>query len=83
MLPKLHFYDFLFNNFYSKKCCAGSKQELISTCNEIVSKYNSIDYILYNQIKLENLLKDYKWNNPKLNDIQNNKLMTDLKLSTE
>ena len=80
MLPKLHFYDFLFNNFYSKKCCAGSKQELISTCNEIVSKYNSIDYILYNQIKLENLLKDYKWNNPKLNDIQNNKLMTDLKL---
>ena len=80
ILPRLHFYDFLFNNFYSKKYCPSIKHDLLVTCNEIVSKYNSIDYILYNQIKLENLLKDYKWNNPKLNDIQNNELMKELNL---
>ena len=76
----LHFYDFLFNNFYLKKYCNSSKQNFVSTCNEIISRYNSVDYILYNQIKLENLFKDYKWNNPKLNDIQNNKLIMDLNL---
>ena len=78
--PKLHFYDFLFNNFYCKKCCNSNKQNFVSTCNEIVSRYNSVDYILYNQIKLENLFKDYKWNDPKLNDINNNQLIMDLKL---
>ena len=82
ILPKLHFYDFFFNNIYSKKCCETKKQEIISKCNEIVLKYNSIDYILYNQIKLENLFKDYKWNNPELNNIENNKLINDLKLIT-
>ena len=80
ILPRLHFYDFLFNNFYSKKYCPSMKHDLLVTCNEIVSRYNSVDYILYNQIKLENLLKDYKWNNPKLNDVQNNELMKDLNL---
>ena len=78
--PKLHFYDFLFNNFYCKKCCNSNKQNFVSTCNEIVSRYNSVDYILYNQIKLENLFKDYKWNDPKLNDINNNQLIMDLNL---
>jgi hypothetical protein len=78
--PKLRFYDFFFNNIYFKKCCSSNKQDLLSTCNEIVSKYNSVDYILYNLIKLENLLKDYKWNNPKLNDIQNNEFMNNFKL---
>ena len=68
--PKLHFYDFLANNFYFKKCCLSKKQELISLCNDIVSKYYSIDKIIYNQIKLENLFKDYIWNNPKLNTIK-------------
>ena len=78
--PKLRFYDFFFNNIYFKKCCTSIKQDLLSSCNEIVSKYNSVDYILYNLIKLENLLKDYKWNNPELNDIQNNEFMNNLKL---
>ena len=77
---KFHFYDFLFNNFYFKKCCNSNKQNFVETCNEIVSRYNSVDYILYNQIKLENLFKDYKWNDPKLNDINNNQLIMDLKL---
>ena len=79
-LPRLRFFDFFFNNIYSKKCCYKSnKQELLSICNEILYRYISIDYILYNQIKLENLFKDYKWNNPKLNDIENNDLIISLK----
>ena len=80
ILPRLHFYDFLFNNFYTKKCCDSNKHNFLNTCNGIVSKYNSIDYIVYNQIKLENLFKDYKWNNPRLNDIENNNLIKDLYL---
>ena len=31
-------------------------------------------------MKLENLLKDYKWNNPKLSDIQNNELMKEINI---
>ena len=74
ILPKLHFYDFIFNNIYSKKCCLSKKQEIINSCNELVSEYFTIDNIIYNQMKLENLFKDYKWNNPELNTIGNNKL---------
>ena len=77
---ELCFYDFLFNNFYLKKCCNSNKQNFVSACNEIVSRYNSVDYIIFNQIKLENLFKDYKWNNPRLKYIQNNKLIKDLNL---
>ena len=39
-----------------------------------------MDFIIYNQMKLENLFKDYKWNNPELNTIENNKMIVDLKL---
>ena len=39
-----------------------------------------MDFIIYNQMKLENLFKDYKWNNPELNTIENNKMISDLKL---
>ena len=79
-LPKLRFFDFIFNTIYNKRCCCESnKQELLSICNKILLRYNSIDYILYNQIKLENLFKDYKWNNPKLKDIENNDLIISLK----
>ena len=74
ILPKLHFYDFIFNNIYSKKCCLSKKQEIIDSCNELVSEYFTIDNIIYNQMRLENLFKDYKWNNPGLNTIGNNKL---------
>jgi len=79
-LPRLRFFDFFINNIYNKRCCYKSnKQELLSICNKILYRYISIDYILYNQIKLENLFKDYKWNNPKLNDIENNDLIIALK----
>ena len=80
ILPKYHFWDFFFNNIYIKKCCSSKRQELISTCNEIISKYYSIDCIVYNQLLLENLFKDYKWNNPKLNTISNNPLVKDLNI---
>lgn len=74
ILPKLHFYDFIFNNIYSKKCFLSKKQEIINTCNEIIAEYFTIDNIIYNQMKLENLFRDYKWNNPELNSIGNNKI---------
>jgi len=79
-LPRLRFFDFFLNNIYNNKCCYKSnKQELLSICNKILYRYISIDYVLYNQIKLENLFKDYKWNNPKLNDVENNDLIIALK----
>ena len=78
-IPKLRFWDFLLNSFYKKSFMKSEKQEFLYICNEILYKYISIDYILYNQIKLENLLKDYKWNNPKLNNIENNELIIELK----
>ena len=81
VLPKLHFFDYLFNNFYgSRKCfCDYKKQMMISTSNQILYKYFSVENILYNQIKIENLLKDYKWNNPRLKSIGNNELISQLK----
>ena len=79
-LPKLHFFDYIFNSFYcNKRCCPNyKKQMLISTCNKIIYKYLSVESILYNQINLENLLKDYRWNNPRLKNIQNNELINKL-----
>ena len=54
-------------------------QQIISKCNEIISKYYSIEYIIYNLIKLENLFRDYRWNNPALNNYENNELIIELK----
>ena len=31
-----------------------------------------MDNLIYNQMVFENLLKDYKWNNPELKNIINN-----------
>ena len=78
ILKKLSFLDFLFNNIYSK-CCNINNQEIIENINSIVYQYLSVDSLLYNQIKLENLFKDYKWNNPLLSNIKNNKTICDLK----
>ena len=47
--------------------------------NKIVYKYLSIDSMLISQMKLENLFKDYKWNNPLLNNVQNNIMIDELK----
>jgi len=79
-LKKLHFYDFYFNYLYCNKCCIKNKaQGIINSCNKILYKYASIDNIVYNQILLENLFKDYKWNDPKLNNVENNSLFNELK----
>ena len=80
LFPKLSFISYIFNNIYSQKCCNRKNQKFICKCNEIVSKYYSIENILYNQIMIENLLKDYKWNEPKLKRIESNKLINGLKI---
>ena len=78
-LKKLCFYDFLINNIYFKCCKRMRNQEIINTTNKIVYKYLSIDSLLISQMKIENLFKDYKWNNPLLNNVQNNKMIVELK----
>ena len=77
--PDLNLFDLLFNAIYDGKCCKIDIKKLILKCREIVSKYYSIEYIIYNQIKLENLLKDYRWNDPRLNNLDNNELISQLK----
>ena len=47
-------------------------QEKIKISNEIIEKYLSVENIIYNQIIMKNLLKDYKWNDPNLNNINKN-----------
>ena len=42
-------------------------------------KYLSIDNLLYNQLILEGLFKDYKWNNPSLRNILDNSSIKDLR----
>ena len=76
---KLRFIHFFLNNLYCNCCYKFKPQKIIHTCNEILLKYASIDSILYNQILLENLLKDYKLNNPELSTIYNNELIFKLK----
>ena len=80
-LPKLRMFDYIFNNIYcTKKCCCNYKRQmLISTSNDLLCKYFSIENILYNQIMIENIIKDYKWNNHRLKSIQNNELISKLK----
>ena len=80
-LPKLHLFDYILNNIYcSRKCCCNyKKQILISTSNYLLSKYFSTENILYNQIMIENIIKDYKWNNLRFKNIQNNELISKLK----
>ena len=77
--PKLNFFDFLFNEIYNGRCGKLEIRKLIQKCNEIVSKYYSIECVIYNLIKLENLLKDYRWNNPELNNFDNNESILELK----
>ena len=72
ILPKLSFLDFFYNAFYKEKCCIDKRQKLIEACNKIMLQYYSVENMLYNQIMLENLFKDYKWNNPELKNIFNN-----------
>ena len=78
-LPRLKFFDFLFHKFYFKCCKSSRKQNLIGSCNDIMAKYVTIENLLYNQIKLEHLWKDYKWNNPLNERNQKDNLILELK----
>ena len=78
-MPKLQLSDYLLNNVYNLKNWKSIKQEVITLCKEILLKYFSVERLLYNQIKLENLFLDYKWNNPNLKYIQNNEYIDKLK----
>jgi len=78
--PKLSFFSYIFNIIYCHSCCDGKNQKFISKCNEIVSKYYSVENILYNQILIENLIKDYTWNDPRLKKVENNELINNLKI---
>ena len=71
-LRKFSFFQFFLNNIYNKSCCKLNEQEIIGLINKITVNYLSIDLILYNQIMIENILKDYHWNDVKLKDINNN-----------
>ena len=79
-IPKFHVFDFIYNTFYLNFCKKNKTQEFISTCMEIIKRYNSIENIIYNQFMIENLLKDYKWNNPRLNSIKNVELINKLNM---
>ena len=72
---KINFLQFFLNNFYFSCCKRRKEQEIINVCNEIISKYLSVENLLYNQIILENLWSDYKWNNPDLNNLKKNELI--------
>ena len=76
---KICFIHFLINALYCKCCHKYKNQEILHISKEIVSKYLSIDYILYNQIIFEKLLEDYRWNNPDLKNLENNELIIKFK----
>ena len=78
-LPLPKFLDFLVHKFYFKCCRPSSKQALIESCNNILSKYISAENIIYNLMKLEYLWKDYKWNNPNNEINQKDDLILNLK----
>ena len=78
-LPKYHIFSFIGNFFYCKCCKKNKIQANITMCNNIIKKYYSIENLIYNQFMLENLLQDYKWNNPDLNSIKNIELIYKLK----
>ena len=80
-LIEINFIQFLFNHFYFKRKHRRKEQKVIDICNNIISKYISIDLILYNQIILESLIKDYKWNDNQLKIIWNNSLIKQLNLN--
>ena len=77
-IKKLSFRHFFLNGFYLKCFNRINENKVIDLCNYILSKYISIDLLLYNQIMFENLLKDYTWNNPGLTNINKNKLINRL-----
>ena len=79
ILPKFSFMQFFLSNLQCKKCNIRKEQKILNICNTIIMKYLSVDSILNNQIIMENLFKDYLWNNSSLSVIENNELILKLK----
>ena len=77
---RLKLIHFLLANIYCKKKNIKNEYKIIKICNKILSKYISIENILYNQIMFENLLKDYQWNENNLRIIDDNYLIKKLNL---
>ena len=78
---KLSCCSFVFNCFYCEYCqknCYKKNQILMSKCGDIISEYYSVEKIIYNQLLMENLIEDYKWNNIKLKNIRENKSIISL-----
>ena len=71
----INFLQFFLNYFYCSCCKKRKEQEIIKICNEIISKYLSIESLLYNQIILESFWNDYRWNDPDLNNLKKNELI--------
>ena len=80
-LKEIGIYQFYMNYLYCNIFCKNNTaQNIINVCNEIINKYFSKEKIIYNQILLENLLKDYRWNNIELSDLRNHHLFEKLKV---
>ena len=79
--PKtIKFIYFILENIFCKSKKIKKEYNIITTCNNILYKYISIENMLYNQIIFENLLKDYHWNDDNLGVIENIFLIKKLKL---
>ena len=89
-LPDSNYNNFIKSPLYSicspyvwcgsscSKCCISKDKILIEKCKEIVEEFSSIEHIIYNQILLENLLKDYRWNDENLKDYRKHKRLITL-----
>ena len=80
---EVKFKDIVFSSLYNcfcsceccklPSCCSRSKEQiLIDKYNETLAEFYSIENIIYNQILIENLFKDYIWNDERLKDINEN-----------
>jgi len=74
---RIKFIYFILDNFYCGGKNTKKKFDIINICNKILSKYISIDAILYNQIVFESFLKEYTDN---FDIIKDNILFRKLKL---
>ena len=81
-LPEINIFHFFFKKINFKSKYMKTKREIINLCNSILFKYTSVEVILYNQIIFENILKDYKWNDPYLRKLYCNALIKKLKSVT-
>ena len=81
-LGKINFIYFILENINCIKKKKKKEYNIIDICNQIISKYTSIDLILHNQIIFEKLMKDYQLEGKDLDIIGNSILLKQLSLVT-